>query len=123
MVLFAGVLFSYGYLAVNVDELGWYNSYIDSIILSGLSLFVISMTLFFVCDKVFLKWFYLSIFWWFCSLMIILMTPEYGGGFIVGYNPDRSTVAFAIGILFVIASLAKLVWDTRKLRQEGLRSR
>ena len=51
------------------------------------------------------------------------MTPEYGGGFIIGYNPDRSTVAFGIGVLFVIVSLVKLVWDTKKLQQSGADSR
>ena len=117
VILFAGILFGYGYVSVNVDKLGWYSSFTDSIILFALSLFVTSMALLFVYDKVFLKWFYFSIFWWLCSLIIISMTPEYGGGLIIGYNPDRSTVAFGIGLLFVIVSLVKLVWDTRKPRQ------
>ena len=123
VILFAGILFSYGYLSVSAGTLGWYSSFTDSIILFALSLFVTSIALLFVYDKVFLKWFYFSIFWWLCSLIIISMTPEYGGGFIIGYNPDRSTVAFGIGVLFVIVSLVKLVWDTKKLQQSGADSR
>ena len=116
MALFATILFGYGYIAINVDKFGLYNSYIDPVILASLSFFVTAGALFFVYDRVFLRWLIFAPIWWLFSVIIISMTPEYSGGFIVGYSPDRSTVAFGLGISFVIISLAKLVWDTKKLR-------
>ncbi len=34
-------------------------------------------------------------------------------------NPEKESISIWLSVLFVIISLAKLVWDTKKLRQGG----
>ncbi len=117
MILFAVVLLSYGYIAAYLN-VRLYNPYIDSLLFLSLSLGVVSVLTFFVCDSVFFKWLYLTILWVIVSGVLLVMTPQYPGGWAFS-SPGRESVSIWLSVLFVIISLAKLVGDTKKLRQGG----
>jgi len=79
----------------------------------SLAVFMISLLLFFVSDKVFKKWLVFSIVWIFLTVAIVGITPEYSGGFF-DITPGKETVSIWLSELFVIASFAKIVWDSIK---------
>ncbi len=119
VILFAVVLFSYGFIVSNViDRFGWYYSYVDSFDFASVAFFLSSFFLFFVSDAVFLKWFKFASIWWFFSIILIILTPESYNSFL-NLSPDRESVSIWLSVLFVIISLAKLVWDTKTLRHGG----
>jgi hypothetical protein len=82
----------------------------------SIAILLVSIPLFFVRDEVFLKWLKLSSVWWFFSIILIALTPSSYHSFL-NLNPDRESVSLWLSGLFVIVSLAKLIWDTRKPRQ------
>jgi cell division protein FtsW (lipid II flippase) len=116
VLLFAGILFSYGYAVLNIEKLEGNNSYIDSFDFASVAFLISSIPLFFVRDEIFLKWFKFSLVWWFFAIILIALTPSSHHSFL-NLNPDRESVSLWLSGLFVIVSLTKLVWDTRKLRQ------
>lgn len=119
VVVFAVVLFSYGFIVSNViDGFGWYYSYVDSFDFASVAFFCSSLFLFFVSDAAFLKWFKFTFIWWFFSIILIILTPESYNSFL-NLSPDRESVSIWLSVLFVIISLAKLVWDTKTLRHGG----
>ena len=88
----------------------------------SLSFLLVSPALFFVVDFVFKKWLRLSVVWFLFIVVLISIVPEYQGGW-VGIGPEKESVSIWLSSLFVIVSLVKLVWDTRKLRQNRADSR
>lgn len=48
------------------------------------------------------------------TFIFIIATPEYSGGWGPNYNPDRETVSIWMGVLFVIISLALVIWQSVK---------
>jgi hypothetical protein len=121
VILFAGILFGYGYVAAYVN-VQLYNSYIDSLLFLSMSLGVVAFFSFFVSDLVFMKWFYFATLFMLVSCVLIAAIPQYSGSWAFS-NPGRESVSIWLSSLFVIVSLVKLVWDTRKLRQSGADSR
>ncbi len=82
----------------------------------SIAILCVSILLSFVRDEVFLKWLKFSAVWWFFAIILIALTPSSYHSFL-NLNPDRESVSLWLSGLFVIVSLVKLVWDTRKLRQ------
>lgn len=121
VLLFAGILCGYGYVAAYVN-VQLYNSYIDSLLFLSMSLGVVAFFSFFVSDLVFMKWFYFATLFMLVSCVLIAAIPQYSGGWAFS-NPGRESVSILLSSLFVIVSFVKLVWDTRKLRQSGADSR
>jgi len=79
----------------------------------SLAVFMVSLFLFFVSDKVFKKWLVFSIVWIFLTVAIVGSTPEYSGGFF-DITPGKEMVSIWLSELFVIASFIKIVWDSIK---------
>jgi hypothetical protein len=126
ILLFSTALFGYGYLAANNTRLGLckmesgkqacfihYNSYIDPLMFFSIFLFAISLLLFFVSDKIFLKCLRFAGIWMALSIILIALTPKTSGGWI-SLGPDREMVSIWMGALFFILSLGRIVWDVRK---------
>jgi hypothetical protein len=78
-----------------------------------LSLLATSPFLFFVRDAVFLKWLRFAIVWFVITVLLIVLAPVSTGGR-MSFGPTKEFVSMWMGALFVIASLAKLVWDSKK---------
>lgn len=81
----------------------------------SLSLLAVSPFLFFVRDEVFKKWLRFAGVWFTIAAVLIAITPEYQGGW-MSIGPTKESVSIWMGALFVIGSLAKLAWDSRKLK-------
>lgn len=113
-VIFSVLVFGYGYIAVNFDGLGIYNSFVDSLMFLSLSLIVVSPFLFFVRDEVFKKWLRFAGVWFGVAAILIALSPEYSGGWGPSLNPTKESVSIWMASLFVIISLAKITWDSRK---------
>jgi len=79
----------------------------------NLAILIISIFLFFINDKVFIKWLRFAIVWIILSIILIALTPEYSGGW-VSMNPTKEIVSIWMGSLFVILSLVKIIWDLWK---------
>ena len=75
-----------------------------------LAFFIISLFLFFITDKIFLKWLRFAAVWVILSITLIAITPEYPSGGIMS-GPDRELVSIWLGGLFVVLSLGKIIWD------------
>ncbi len=90
---------------------------IEPIVLLSIFLFIISIFLFFINDKVFLKWLRFATVWIILSAILIAITPAYSGGWIA-FGPDKETVSIWMGSLFVILSLAKIIWDSMKQKSD-----
>ena len=88
----------------------------------SVSLLIISGFFSFVRDAVFLSWIRFAFLWCIISLVLILSTPEYSRDALFT-ELNRESVSIWFSSLFVIVSLVKLVWDTRKPRQNGADSR
>ncbi|MDP1884126.1 MAG: hypothetical protein Q8L10_02055 [Candidatus Moranbacteria bacterium] len=126
-VIFIGIIiFGWDYLVVNslefdlcqrMDEncLFKYNSYIDSSMFFSLFILIVSPFLFFISDKVFLKWLQFAGIWILLSIIAIAATPDRHN--FLSLSPDRETVSIWMGSLFVIISLVKISWDSRKQKR------
>lgn len=118
VVLFAFALLSYGYVISDIETFGWYYSYVDSFDFASIAFFCCSLFLFFVLDTVFLKWLKFASIWWFFSMIVIILTPESYSSFL-NLSPDRQFVSIWLSALFVIISLVKLAWDSKKVRENA----
>lgn len=130
LVLTCGVsIFCYSWVASYGNKLGLcktinkvrdciinYNSFVDALAFYSVSLIVISLFLFFITDKIFLKWLRFAAIWVILSIILIALTPEYPSGGIMS-GPDREMVSIWLGGLFVVVSLGKIVWDVVKERK------
>lgn len=74
---------------------------------------IISIFLFLISDKIFLKWLRFAVMWIILSIMAVIVTPEYAGTGVVS-GPNREMVSIWMGSLFVIISLIKITWDSKK---------
>lgn len=79
----------------------------------SLALLVVAPSLFFIKDVILLKWLRFSIVWFTVSAIAIISVPEYATGWLVS-GPEKESVSIWMSSLFVIISLAKLAWDSRK---------
>ncbi|MFA6159594.1 MAG: hypothetical protein WC678_00700 [Parcubacteria group bacterium] len=75
---------------------------------------IVSIFLFFINDKIFLKWLRFAGVWIVLSIFAIAITPSHSGGILSFGGPSKEDVSIWMGALFVILSLAKIVWDSRK---------
>ena len=114
VMVLAVVVFGYGYIAVNMDKLNLYNNYIDPLMFLSLSLLAVSPLLFFIRDEVFLKWLRFSLAWFALAAILIALSPEYSGGWGPSFDLTKESVSIWMGTLFVITSLVKITWDSRK---------
>ena len=110
--LFLGcIIFGWGYLASN-EMLFQYNSYVDPAMFFSLAVMVMSMFLFLVYDKVFIKWLRFALVWFFLTLLFVLAAPEYAGGW-MSFGPTKESVSIWMSSLFVIISLVQIIWESR----------
>lgn len=79
----------------------------------SLSILAVSPFLFFVLDEVFKKWLRFAGVWFVAAAIFISMAPEYQGGW-MPIGPTKESVSTWMSGLFVVVSLAKLAWDSRK---------
>ncbi|HPN54837.1 MAG TPA: hypothetical protein PLB52_02785 [Candidatus Moranbacteria bacterium] len=129
-ILFIGIIMLvYGYAVVNNKKLGLcknengkeicilhYNSYIDSVMFFSLAVILISLILFFITDKIFLKWLCFAVIWILLSIFLIAITPERHAFF--NMDPDKETVSIWMGLLFIILSLIQIIWQSWKERKK-----
>ncbi len=79
----------------------------------ALALLAVSPFLFFVRDELFKKWLRFAGIWLLVAAVLISLAPEYNGGW-MSFGPTKESVSILLGELFVIVSLAKLAWASRK---------
>ncbi len=114
VLFFGSLIFGWGYLVTQSSGFGsWYNAYTDPSMFLSLSLIFVSIILFFFIDDVFLKWLRFSIVWLVLATILILLAPEYQGGWL-GIGPEKESVSILMSILFVILSFGKIIWESRK---------
>lgn len=82
----------------------------------GLGILAIIPFLFFISDKIFLKWLKFAVVWFGITAILVAISPEYSGGYI-GFKPTKEIVSIWMGSLFVILSLAKITWDWKKSKK------
>ncbi len=70
--------------------------------------FIISPFLFFINDKIFLKWLRFAGVWIVLSILAITITPSHSEGILSFGGPSKELVSIWMGALFVILSLAKI---------------
>ena len=87
---------------------------LEPIMFLSLSLLAVSFFLFFIRDDVFLRWFRFAVIWFVVSAVFIFLSPVSSGGWGANLNPTKESVSIWMSSLFVIVSLAKIIWDTRK---------
>ena len=129
MTFISAGLIGYGYLVIDANKLGLceiidgvmeclfnYNSYIDPLMFFSLALFLISPFLFFISDKIFLKWLRFAVIWILLSIFLIAITPERHAFFVM--DPDKEAVSIWMGSLFVILSLIQIIWQSIKARKK-----
>ena len=128
-VLFIGaIIFGYSYVASFGSDLGLckmegeieeclvnYNSYVDSLGFLSMSILVVSLFLFFLSDKFFIKWLRFALIWFFLAFVFVVMAPVYTGGW-MSFGPTKESVSIWMSSLFVIVSLAMFIreWLTAK---------
>lgn len=86
---------------------------IEPIVISSIAWFTVSIALFFVFDKVFLKWLRFAAIWIVLTAILVGLSPVYSGGWI-NLNPTKESVSIVMGLLFVTLSLAKIIWDSKR---------
>ena len=90
----------------------------EPLFILSFSLIAISLFLFFINDKVFLKWLRFALGWIILSVILITLAPVSSGGWMSMFNPTKESVSIWMGSLFVILSLVKIVWDSKKSRKK-----
>ena len=86
----------------------------EPLFLFSISSFIISIFLFFINDNIFLKWLRFAGVWIVFSAFLVAITPSHSGGIFAFGGPSKEDVSIWTGSLFVILSLAKIIWDSRK---------
>lgn len=99
--------------AMNGQSIFYLEVISEPLFVFSLAILLISIFLFFINDKIFIKWLRFTLAWIILSVTLIILTPEYAGGWIP-MNPDRGMVTIWMGSLFVILSLVKIIWDWKK---------
>jgi hypothetical protein len=99
-------------------------SFLDQIFLSvinpiyfySLAFLATGLVLIFVTRTIFTSWFHFAIGWLLISVILVTITPIASNGWIPLYFVGRSEVAYQMGILFTIISLALIGWKTFRNR-------
>lgn len=73
-----------------------------------LAILIISPFLFFINDKIFLKWLRFAGVWIVLSILAIIITPSHSEGILSFGGPSKELVSIWMGVLFVILSLTKI---------------
>lgn len=117
------VVFLWGYFSVNEDKFDLcnyneycifsYNAYVDPLMFLSLFTLAISFFLFFISDKIFIKWLKFAASWMGITALFVLLAPVYTGGW-MSFGPTKESVSIWMGSLFVILSLIKITWDWKK---------
>ncbi|MFA6047644.1 MAG: DUF202 domain-containing protein [Parcubacteria group bacterium] len=111
-ILLSLVLLGAAYL-MNGRNILYLESISSPLFVLSMAMLLVSIILLFINDRIFLKWLRFAIVWVILSIILIALTPEYSGGW-VPMNPDRESVSIWMGSLFVVLSLAKIIWDSWK---------
>ena len=82
----------------------------------SLLLFIASIFLFFISDKIFLKWLKFATAWVVISIILIIFAPTSGGAWLP-MNPTKELVSIWMGSLFVILSLIQIIWQSLRERR------
>ncbi|MFZ2976088.1 MAG: hypothetical protein WA055_05685 [Candidatus Moraniibacteriota bacterium] len=124
VALLGTILFGWSYLVTNAYELNichknsycffQYAKYIDQIAFYSLFMIIISPFLFFINDKIFLKWIRFAGVWIVLSILAITITPSHSQGILSFGGPSKELVSIWMGALFVILSLAKIALAYRR---------
>src|SRR3989339_532519 len=81
---------------------------IEPAVIFSIFLLIISPFLFFINDKIFLKWLRFAGVWIVLSILAIIITPSHSEGILSFGGPSKELVSIWMGALFVILSLAKI---------------
>ena len=90
---------------------------IEPIAFASIFIFIVSLSLFFVSDIVFKKWFKFAMIWLVVTAIFVSLVPVYTGGFI-NFGPTKELVSIWMGVLFVIISLVLIIWQSVKERRK-----
>ncbi len=113
-VIFLGVLFLVVAYVMNSFKL--YEEINSPLFIFSLAILVVSAPLFFITDKIFLKWLRFAVIWILLSIFLIAITPERHAFFVM--DPDRELVSIWMGSLFVILSLIQIIWQSIKVKKK-----
>ena len=97
---------------------GFKKTIAEPLVLIALSFSVISPFLFFINDIIFKKWLRFGMAWFFLTAILILISPEYSGGFGPSLNPTKESVSIWMSSLFVIISLILIAREKLKMKRE-----
>lgn len=95
------------------------NSDILSFTLLFPSLFILSVTTYFLHEKVFRAWLHFAYWWIPLSVFFTLVTSKSGAGWGVGLSWEKGTTSFIFSSLFAIISLLLIIWKYFATRQEA----
>lgn len=125
VLVFGVVIFSYSYAASYGGEIGLckiingaeqciinHNLYTDPLGFLSTSIIIISFFLFFISDKIFLKWLRFALIWIFFSFIAVVATPDRHS--FMSLDPTKELVSIWLGSLFAIISLGIFVWGWLK---------
>jgi len=85
----------------------------EPLFIFSISLFTTSLLLFFINDIIFKKWLRFALIWFVVTFIFVALAPVYTGGW-MSFGPTKESVSIWMGSLFVILSLGKIVWDSKK---------
>jgi hypothetical protein len=88
--------------------------FIEPIIIFSAFLCIVSAFLFFINDKIFLKWLRFAAGWIVFSILVLILVPDQQAGLFSFGDPDKEQISVWLGSLFVILSLAKIGWEWRR---------
>ena len=87
---------------------------VGEILIPIVALFILSFVIYWTREEVYRTWFRFARWWVPVSMVLIFITPEYGGGL---FNPiQKGSVAFITSALFVVISLVIIVWKFSSTR-------
>ena len=119
-IVFGGLIYEkYFCFAVNYDSCPFdkYRLIIfEPAVIMSLSLFVMSLLLFFINDLVFKKWLKFAIAWFVLASVFIYLAPTYSTQ-VVG-NPTKESISIWMGSLFVIISLVQIILEHKKSKRK-----
>ncbi|XLQ20263.1 MAG: hypothetical protein ACKUBY_00595 [Candidatus Moraniibacteriota bacterium] len=120
VLVIAITFFTYSYIAAYLDiknnlfEIIFeYNWYVDPIAWMSLGLLITAIFTFFISDKIFKKWLKFTFWYFFISVIWIMISSESSGSFIEILDTKEQVSTFA-SIMFVIISLIMFIWLTIK---------
>lgn len=111
ILVLGGLVSFWEYLVINKSSFdGLYNAYTGPFFFLSFALLIVSPFLFLINDNVFRQWFRFAGVWFALSIILILLAPEYWGGW-MSFGPEKKSVSVVMSILFVILSFGQLAWS------------